>query len=133
LSISLGQGQDKLAKEYFLKAKSEGGWVLFQNTHVFESWMPTLSKMIESLKDPDVGDGCRLFLSTNESSSFPVKILQDGIKITIESNADLKNMMLGNLMNIDDDDIRECNKAHEFKRLLFSLTLFHSVLLDRVR
>lgn len=95
--------------------------------------MPTLSKMIESLKDPDVGDGCRLFLSTNESSSFPVKILQDGIKIIIESNADLKNMMLGNLMNIDDDDIRECNKAHEFKRLLFSLTLFHSVLLERVR
>lgn len=95
--------------------------------------MPTLSRMIETLKEPDVGDGMRLFLSTNESTSFPVKILQDGIKVTIESNSDLKNMMLGNLLNIDDEEVSECVKGHEFKKLMFSLTLFHSVLLERVR
>jgi len=79
--------------------------VLFQNTHVFESWMPQLVRMIESLKEPDVGDNTRLFLSTNQSATFPVRILQDGIKVTIESNSDLKNMMLGNLVNIDDEEI----------------------------
>lgn len=95
--------------------------------------MPTLTRMIESLKEPEVGDNTRLFLSTNQSATFPVRILQDGIKVTIESNSDLKNMMLGNMQNIDDEEVSFCDKPHEFKKLLFSLSLFHSLILERVR
>lgn len=53
----------------------------------------------------------RLFISTKVSQSFPVKILQDGVKIAVENNSDLKNMMLGNLINIDEEEINKYNNS----------------------
>jgi len=54
LNISLGAGQDVEATRMFNTARNTGDWVLFQNTHVFESWMPSLVKLIDSLQDTEV-------------------------------------------------------------------------------
>lgn len=70
--------------------------------------MQSLVKLIDTLNEPDVHNDFRLFISTKVSAQFPVKILQDSIKVTIESNSDLKNMMLGNMINIDEEEIKLC-------------------------
>lgn len=67
--------------------------------------MQSLVKLIDSLNEGEVNMDFRLFISTKVSQSFPVKILQDGVKIAVENNSDLKNMMLGNLINIDEEEI----------------------------
>jgi len=131
LNISLGAGQDVEATRMFNTARNTGDWVLFQNTHVFESWMPSLVKLIDSLQDTEVHMDFRLFISTKVSPVFPVKILQDGVKITIESNSDLKNMMLGTMINIDEDEIKLCANPYPLRRLTFSLSLFHALLIER--
>lgn len=131
LNISLGAGQDVEATRMFYTARQSGDWVLFQNTHVFESWMQSLVKLIDTLHDPDVHMDFRLFISTKVSNQFPVKILQDGIKVTIESNSDLKNMMLGNMINIDEEEIKMCANPYPLRRLTFSLALLHALLVER--
>jgi len=93
-NISLGQGQDKSAYNLFRLSVEDGHWLLYQNTHLYVSWMPQLIKIVELMNDPEVHSEFRLFLSTSSSLDFPVSILQDGIKVTVETSGDVKQMML---------------------------------------
>jgi len=56
--------------------------------------MPKLEKMIEELKKDETNGDFRLFLTTASVPDFPVSILQEGIKLTVESTGDVKQMML---------------------------------------
>jgi len=49
---------------------------------------------MESLKSVEVNPEFRLFLTTSSTPDFPVSILQDGIKMTVESTGDVKQIML---------------------------------------
>jgi len=93
--------------------------------------MPTLEKMIEDLKHPVVHPDFRLFLTTASSPNFPISILQTGIKMTVETSGDVKQMMLNAYQNYSDEYMDSCNSNESFKSLLFGLTLFHSLLIDR--
>lgn len=61
--------------------------------------MPTLEKIVESLSEPIVNSEFRLFLTTASIPDFPVSILQDGIKMTVETSGDVKQMMLNAYQN----------------------------------
>jgi len=92
--LSLGQGQGKQAVAMFKKFSEDGTWLLYQNTHLYPSWMGTLEKLIEDLKRPDIHPEFRLFLTTASSPHFPISVLQEGIKMTVETSGDVKQMML---------------------------------------
>lgn len=56
LILSLGQGQSEIATRSIEKGVQDGCWVYLANCHLSLSWMPALSKLIESLKSlPEVG------------------------------------------------------------------------------
>jgi len=61
--------------------------------------MPTLEKLVEDLKRPDIHPEFRLFLTTGSSNTFPVSILQEGVKMTVETSGDVKQMMLNAYYN----------------------------------
>jgi len=63
------------------------------------SWMRTLEKLVEDLSQPIVNSEFRLFLTTASIPDFPVSILQDGIKMTVETSGDVKQMMLNAYQN----------------------------------
>jgi len=92
--LSLGQGQGTQAVSMYKKFSDDGTWLFFQNTHLYMSWMPTLEKMVEDLNKPEVHSEFRLFLTTGSTPEFPVSILQEGIKMTVETSGDVKQMML---------------------------------------
>lgn len=92
--LSLGQGQGKQAVAMFKKFSEDCIWLLYQNTHLYPSWMGTLEKLIEDLKRPDIHPEFRLFLTTASSPHFPISVLQEGIKMTVETSGDVKQMML---------------------------------------
>ena len=61
--ISLGQGQGNYARDQVLQGVDNGSWVILQNCHLAQSWMPTLESLVESL-DPDRTDTAfRLWLT----------------------------------------------------------------------
>ncbi|XP_077969677.1 dynein axonemal heavy chain 1-like isoform X2 [Styela clava] len=130
-AISLGQGQGPRAEALLRSAMDRGKWVFFQNCHLSPSWMPSLERLIESIDPEKVHRDFRLWLTSMPSNRFPVSILQNGSKMTIEPPKGIKANLLRAYMSQNDDFLNSCSKVSEFKSLLLSLCLFHGVALER--
>jgi len=93
--------------------------------------MTQLEVIVESMNDPDINNDFRLFLTTAPSESFPISLLQDGIKMTMETKGDVKQMMLNVYGDLDESIVSSHIKASELKILIFSCALFHALVIDR--
>uniref|UniRef100_A0A8B9RRP5 Dynein axonemal heavy chain 1 n=1 Tax=Accipiter nisus TaxID=211598 RepID=A0A8B9RRP5_9AVES len=132
-AISLGQGQGPRAEAMMHSAMEQGNWVFFQNCHLAPSWMPSLERLVEGIdpskvscftEEPDF----RLWLTSLPSNHFPVSILQNGSKMTIEPPRGVKANLLKSYISFSDDFLNSCPK---FKSLLLSLCFFHGNMLER--
>uniref|UniRef100_H2Y3I1 Dynein heavy chain region D6 P-loop domain-containing protein n=4 Tax=Ciona TaxID=7718 RepID=H2Y3I1_CIOIN len=130
-AISLGQGQGPRAEALIRSAMDRGKWVFFQNCHLAPSWMPNLERLIESIDPDKVHRDFRLWLTSMPSNQFPVAILQNGSKMTIEPPRGIKANLLRAYIAQNDDFLNSCTKVSVFKSLLFSLCLFHGVAIER--
>ncbi|XP_018339413.1 PREDICTED: dynein heavy chain 1, axonemal-like isoform X2 [Trachymyrmex septentrionalis] len=134
-SISLGQGQKFRAQAMLEESAEMGTWLFFQNCHLAPSWMPKLKFMIETLSSEKTHHNFRLWLTSAPSPDFPISILQNSSKMTIESPRSVKaNMLriyLTQVMEIQEFLQSDHLKALSFKRLIFSLCMFHSILIER--
>ena len=84
--VALGQGQASLATATIKNALAQGSWILLTNCHLMSNWMSKLEKLfIDYCERGDVHENFRLWLSSNPTSNFPLSILQNGIKMTLES------------------------------------------------
>ena len=68
------------------QASKAGFWVLLQNCHLAQSWMPTLERHVMSfIEQPgELHANFRLFLTSFPVPYFPVAVLQNGVKLTTE-------------------------------------------------
>lgn len=131
--LSLGQGQSENAKMTLHEGIQKGFWVFLANCHLSISWLPELEKIIEQLQKSSVNvhKKFRLWLSSSPHPKFPISILQSSIKMTTEPPSGIKANMkrLYNLMT--EDTFNQCQAGDKYKRLLFSLTFFHAILIER--
>ncbi|XP_023368810.1 dynein heavy chain 1, axonemal [Otolemur garnettii] len=130
-AISLGQGQGPRAETMMRSSIERGKWVFFQNCHLAPSWMPALERLIEHINPDKVHRDFRLWLTSLPSNKFPVSILQNGSKITIEPPRGVKANLMKSYSNLSDEFLNSCRKVTEFKSLLLSLCLFHGNALER--
>eukprot|EP00929_Paragymnodinium_shiwhaense_P066427 TRINITY_DN33321_c0_g4_i1.p1 TRINITY_DN33321_c0_g4~~TRINITY_DN33321_c0_g4_i1.p1 ORF type:complete len:3770 (+),score=1255.81 TRINITY_DN33321_c0_g4_i1:195-11312(+) len=129
--ISLGQGQGEKAEKLIKLGRDSGDWVCLQNCHLATSWMPSLER-IQETQDPDAIDNMyRLWLTSMPSMTFPVPVLQGGIKITNEPPKGLKANLARTFQDITPETYEACSKSREFKKLLFCLAFFHAAILER--
>lgn len=133
LMLSLGQDQGKKAEEMIRSGVKEGMWVYLQNCHVYTSWMPSLERILEELQLLDLHRDFRLWLTTMPIASFPVLLLQSGVKVVKEPPKGLKaNIRDTFALEISEDIWDSCSgNATVWRRLLFSLTYFHAVIQER--
>ncbi|XP_037871312.1 dynein axonemal heavy chain 1 isoform X2 [Bombyx mori] len=134
-SISLGQGQGPIAENMIRLGCDFGNWVFLQNCHLSPSWMPALELLVEQLQAENVHKDFRLWLTSTPSPHFPVSLLQNGYKMTIEPPRGVKANLLKAYTNQIPDfaDFFESDepKVPQFKWLVFSLSVFHGVVLER--
>lgn len=132
------------------------------NCHLSLSWMPELDKLVEQLQVQQPHPNFRLWLSSSPHPEFPVTILQAGIKMTTEppkvpmlTHPDLhlilryrqcvcvhtapccsqgvKANMKRLYQLVTEDQFARCSRPVLYRKLLFSLCFFHSILLERKR
>jgi dynein heavy chain len=133
VGLSLGQDQGPRAVELVNEASREGKWVLLQNAHVYESWMPALERLLEDLLVREVHPDFRLWLTTMPTPAFPSLVLQYGVKVTQEPprglKASLRNAFAG---QVDEQLWNSVSRnGPQWRRLLFSLSMFHGVIQER--
>uniref|UniRef100_A0A3Q4GEM7 Uncharacterized protein n=1 Tax=Neolamprologus brichardi TaxID=32507 RepID=A0A3Q4GEM7_NEOBR len=126
-ALSLGQGQSPIAKSMI----EEGHWVFLANCHLSLSWMPELDKLIKQLQLQKPHPDFRLWLSSSPHPDFPITILQAGIKMTTEPPKGVKANMKRLYQLVTEAQFNSCNKPVFYRKLLFSLCFFHSILLER--
>ncbi|XP_074644244.1 dynein axonemal heavy chain 1-like [Tubulanus polymorphus] len=135
-AISLGQGQGPRAEALMRSAMERGKWVFFQNCHLAPSWMPSLERLVEQIDPDKVHRDFRLWLTSMPSPKFPVFILQNGSKMTVEPPRGIKANLLKTYVSVTDDFLNSVGDKHsqrnvEFRHLLLSLCMYHGVTLER--
>ncbi|XP_076804743.1 dynein axonemal heavy chain 2-like [Clavelina lepadiformis] len=130
-ALSLGQGQAPIATRMIKEGVKEGNWVFLANCHLSLSWMPQLDKLVEQLQIEEPHQDFRLWLSSSPHPDFPISILQVGIKMTTEPPKGLKANMKRLYNQVTEQQFERCTKPSKYKKLLFALCFFHSLLIER--
>ncbi|KAI8926816.1 dnah1 protein [Entophlyctis helioformis] len=131
MSVSLGQGQGPRAEALIKEGMDRGMWILLQNCHLSPSWMPSLDRIIDGITLDKVHRDFRLWLTSMPTPKFPVTILQNGVKTTIEPPNGIKANLMRTYGTFNEEYLSQCTKPTEWKKLLFALTFFHAVIQER--
>lgn len=102
-----------------------------QNCHLAVSWMPSLEAIVENIEPDKIHKDFRLWLTSMPSPDFPVTILQNGVKMTLEPPKGLKSNLTRQYARFDDEYLSSCSKPTEWRSLLFGMCLFHAVIQER--
>ena len=132
--VSLGQGQGPAAAKYIEEGTKTGLWVALQNCHVYGSWMTTLERICEEFKPDTVHKNFRLWLTSYPSDVFPVSILQNGVKMTMEPAKGIRLNVKGQFVAdplANEDFFEDCKKPQKWKKLAYSLCFFHALMQER--
>lgn len=129
--VSLGQGQGPKAEKLLEMGMERGIWVCLQNCHLAVSWMPTLERIVEGIAPEKVHKDFRLWLTAMPTPDFPVAILQNGVKMTLEPPKGLKANLVRQYNRFTDAYLAQTSKPEAWRALTFGLCLFHAVIQDR--
>ena len=110
-SVSLGRGQGPKAMK------------LLSNCH--------LEAIVEQFKPESMQISFRLCLASMPAESFPVQVLQNGVKMTSDPPSGLRANLIRSYSALSGDLFKEPQKPEIFKTLLFGFCLLHSVVQDR--
>ena len=101
--------------------------------------MSTLERLIDTLSPERTHRDFRLWLTSLPSPAFPVSVLQNSVKMTVEPPRGVKaNLLRSYAANFDDaslertaESLSAVHSPETFKRLLFSLSFFHAIVIER--
>jgi len=138
MNISMGQGQETVALNALNKLASSGGWIMLQNIHLMQEWLPKLERALEVIEDFAVPE-FRCVLTSEPPGAMqgclfpllPEAILQRCIKVSDEAPTDLKSNLRRAYSKFSQESVDECLKPKEFKASLFALCFFHALLTGR--
>ena len=79
----MGKGVEQAVEERMIKASASGDWIILENLHVLEDWLPVFEEKLARLNTPQLNPKFRIFLTCVPVPSFPATILEKSIKIAL--------------------------------------------------
>jgi len=127
-TISLGQGQTEKALNLIRDSSLTGKWVLLQNCHLSQEFMPHLEGAVLGLPEiEDIHPEFRLYLTSTPVDFFPVSVLQNGVKLTTEPPRGLKANITRSFAEMTDDWLNDCKKPDTYRKMIFAVSFFHAI------
>jgi len=132
VQLSLGQGQTTRAKEKIIEGVKSERWVFLANCHLSIGFLAELEKLLDGLKiDPE--SKFRLWLTTNPHPKFPISLLQRSLKVTTEPPKGIKANMMRMIHQMAEEGPTPMDQNRPYKKLLWCLCWFHSIIIERRR
>ena len=129
LGVSMGQGQEIIARGHMKTATEEGHWVLLQNTHLGLKYLSEVEELLVKELDkfhPEF----RLWITAEPTDGFPIGLLQLSIKITSEAPMGIKAGMRSSYQWVS-QDMLEAVPRQEWRQLLYIMCYVHSIVQER--
>ena len=91
--FSLGKGLEAMVEEKLSKAAQNGDWIILENLHLVEDWLPTFEEKISKWKGAELNSRFRMWLSCVPVDSFPINLLEKSIKVALQPPKTVKQKM----------------------------------------
>jgi dynein heavy chain len=127
--VSMGEGQDEIAREAIKSCFLSGRWVLLNNCHLGLKFM----EEIETLLGPsnEIEDDFRLWLTCEPRDKFPIGLLQMATKMTLEPPKGVKAGLLRTFSTVVDNDWLEKHDGDKWRKITYSICFLHSIVQER--
>jgi len=143
-NVSMGEGQEKPAREKMFNGFLNGDWVILQNCHLGIGYMEEQEGIFGQggpghpdgpAPDYAEGMGChpefRLWITSDISTKFPIGLLQMCVKSTLEPPAGLKAGLDRTYSTMVNQDVLDKVDSEKWRQIVFSLAFTHSVVQER--
>jgi len=127
--VSMGEGQEKVAREKNNAAFVTGGWVILQNSHLGIGYMCELEDVL--LKTPEIDEAFRLWITCEITLRFPIGLLQIAIKVTLEPPAGLKAGLYRTYSTMVSQELLDKIDLPQWRTLVFVQAFLHSIVQER--
>eukprot|EP00928_Gymnodinium_smaydae_P031101 TRINITY_DN22944_c0_g4_i1.p1 TRINITY_DN22944_c0_g4~~TRINITY_DN22944_c0_g4_i1.p1 ORF type:complete len:1938 (-),score=445.97 TRINITY_DN22944_c0_g4_i1:215-5482(-) len=127
--VSMGEGQEKVAREKNNAAFLTGGWVILQNSHLGIGYMCELEDVI--VKTPEIEEDYRLWITCEITPRFPIGLLQLVIKVTLEPPAGLKAGLARTYSTMVSQELLDKIDLEKWRTLVYTQCFLHSVVQER--
>ncbi|CAJ1345300.1 unnamed protein product [Effrenium voratum] len=127
--VSMGEGQEKVAREKNNAAFVTGGWVILQNSHLGIGYMCELEDVM--LKTPEIDEAFRLWITCEITLRFPIGLLQIAIKVTLEPPAGLKAGLYRTYSTMVSQELLDKIDLPQWRTLVFVQAFLHSIVQER--
>jgi len=128
LGVSMGQGQEIIARKYMASATTEGQWVLLQNTHLGLSYLSEVETFL--IKADELHEDFRLWITAEPHPQFPIGLLQMSIKITNEAPVGMRAGLRNSYAWVT-QDMLDAVQRQEWRQLLYVMCFLHSIVQER--
>ncbi|XP_066156829.1 dynein axonemal heavy chain 5 [Euwallacea fornicatus] len=127
-SVSMGQGQEVVARDMIEHSLQHGEWVLLQNIHLS---LPFASEVMSMLVDAEtIEDSFRIWLTTEVHDQFPIGLLQMAIKFTNEPPQGIRASLKRTYQNVTQDFL-DYSTQSQWPPLLYAVAFLHTVVQER--
>jgi len=127
--VSMGEGQEKVAREKNTAAFITGGWVILQNCHLGIDYMCEVEDTLT--KTPEIDEDFRLWVTCEITARFPIGLLQMAIKVTLEPPAGLKAQLFRTYNTMITQETLDKVDHEKWRTLLYVMAVLHSIVQER--
>mmetsp|Transcript_610 Transcript_610/g.1165 ORF Transcript_610/g.1165 Transcript_610/m.1165 type:complete len:1301 (-) Transcript_610:61-3963(-) len=129
--VSMGEEQEKPAKQMIEQGFAAGKWVVLNNCHLSLEFMAEMEELLNP-KDKVLHEDFRLWITCQSHPEFPLGLLQMAIKVTTEPPKGLQAGLSRTFNTMINQDFLEKVEPYEkWRSLVFSVCFLHSIVQER--
>eukprot|EP00744_Colponema_vietnamica_P002637 GILI01004106.1.p1 GENE.GILI01004106.1~~GILI01004106.1.p1 ORF type:complete len:1989 (+),score=654.53 GILI01004106.1:157-5967(+) len=128
--VSMGQGQEIIARELISKALVDGGWVLLQNCHLGIKFLSELENTLATLEPGTENPDFRVWITAEPHPKFPIGLLQMSIKLTNEPPQGVKAGLRRSYAWLTQDKLEVIDRG-QWRQILYAMCFLHTCVQER--